>query len=53
MLDAPPLESRHGLYIMASRNIDDGEQIIADFNRGLDAIRKNGEFDRIVGRFRK
>lgn len=48
----PPLET-HGLYIMASRNIADGEQIILDFNRGLDAIRKNGVFDRIVGRFRK
>lgn len=48
----PPLET-HGLYLMASRNIGDGEQIIQDFNRGLDQIRKNGEFDRIVGRFRK
>ena len=48
----PPLET-HGLYLMASRNIDDGEKIIQDFNRGLDRIRKNGEFDRIVGRFRK
>ncbi len=48
----PPLET-HGLYLMASRNIDDGEQIIEDFNRGLDQIRRNGEFDRIVGRFRK
>ena len=38
---------------IASRNIDDGEQIIEDFNRGLDEIRKSGEFDRIVGRFRK
>ena len=48
----PPLET-HGLYLMASRNIPDGEQIMQDFNRGLDTIRKNGEFDRIVGRFRK
>ena len=48
----PPLET-HGLYLMASRNIPDGAQIMQDFNRGLDAIRKNGEFDRIVGRFRK
>ncbi len=48
----PPLET-HGLYLMASRNIDDGEQIIQDFNRGLERIRKNGEFDRIVNRFRK
>ncbi len=48
----PPLET-HGLYLMASRNISDGQQIIQDFNQGLDAIRKNGGFDRIVGRFRK
>ena len=48
----PPLET-HGLYLMASRNIPDGEQLMRDFNRGLDTIRKNGEFDRIVGRFRK
>lgn len=48
----PPLET-HGLYLMASRQIGDGEKIIQDFNRGLDTIRKNGEFDRIVGRIRK
>ena len=48
----PPLET-HGLYLMASRNIPDGEQLMQDFNRGLDTIRNNGEFDRIVGRFRK
>lgn len=48
----PPLET-HGLYLMASRQIADGERIIKDFNRGLDKIRKNGVFDRIVGRFRK
>lgn len=48
----PPLET-HGLYLMASRKIADGEKIIEDFNLGLDKIRKNGEFDRIVGRFRR
>jgi polar amino acid transport system substrate-binding protein len=48
----PPLET-HGLYLMASRKISDGEKIIQDFNQGLDRIRKTGEFDRIVGRFRK
>ena len=48
----PPLET-HGLYLMASRQIPDGKRIIRDFNRGLDKIRKSGEFDRIVGRFRK
>ena len=48
----PPL-STEGLYVMASRNIPDGEQLIQDFNRGLATIRANGEFDRIVNRFRK
>ena len=48
----PPL-STEGLYMMASRNIRDGERIIEDFNRGLLTIRQNGEFDRIVNRFRK
>ena len=48
----PPLET-HGLYLMASRQIADGDKIIQDFNRGLDKIRKNGVFDRIVGRIRK
>jgi len=48
----PPLET-HGLYLMASRNIADGDKVIADFNRGLAKIRQNGEFDRIVNRLRK
>ena len=48
----PPLDSQ-GLYLMASRQIADGNKIIQDFNRGLDEIRKNGVFDRIVGRFHK
>jgi polar amino acid transport system substrate-binding protein len=47
----PPLET-HGLYIMASRNVPDYKNIVRDFNRGLDTIRKNGSFDRIVNRFR-
>jgi polar amino acid transport system substrate-binding protein len=48
----PPL-STEGLYVMASRNIRDGEKIVKDFNRGLLTIRQNGKFDRIVNRFRK
>lgn len=47
----PPLVTQ-GLYVMASRNIDDGDQLMQDFNAGLARIRSNGEFDRIVGRFR-
>ena len=48
----PPLES-NALYIMASRKIPDYQAVIEDFNRGLDVIRKNGTFQRIVDRFRK
>ena len=48
----PPLET-HGLYLMASRNIADGNKVIADFNCGLAKIRQNGQFDRIVNRLRK
>lgn len=48
----PALDSPY-LHIMASRNIEDGEQIIKDFNKGLKTIRDNDEFLRIVSRFRK
>lgn len=47
----PPL-STQGLYVMASRNITDGDELMLDFNSGLAVIRDNGEFDRIVQRFR-
>ena len=47
----PPL-STEGLYVMASRNIADGDALMQDFNRGLQIIRQSGEFDRIVNRFR-
>jgi len=47
----PPLET-HGLYIMASRQVADYRKIITDFNSGLDKIRKDGKFQRIVNRFR-
>jgi polar amino acid transport system substrate-binding protein len=48
----PPLESQ-GLHIMASRRISDYQSVIDDFNRGLEQIRKNGTFQRIVNRFNK
>lgn len=47
----PPLET-HGLHIMASKQITDYREIITDFNNGLDKIRKNGKFQRILNRFR-
>ncbi len=47
----PPLQE-HGLYVMASRNIADGEKLMQDFNAGLAALHDSGEFDRILNRFR-
>ena len=47
----PPLAT-HGMYIMASRQVDDYRTIIADFNRGLGIIRANGEFERIMNGLR-
>ncbi len=47
----PPL-AKNGLFIMGSREVPDGGQIIEDFNRGLETIRENGTFDSIVNRFR-
>ncbi len=47
----PPLE-RHGLYIMGSKKISDGQEIINDFNKGLKIIRENGTFDRIIKKYR-
>ena len=48
---SPPLAT-NGLYLMASRNIPDGAQLMEDFNAGLAELRATGEFDRIVARFR-
>ncbi|MCP4470835.1 MAG: transporter substrate-binding domain-containing protein [Gammaproteobacteria bacterium] len=47
----PPLKE-HGLYVMASRNIPDGEKLMQDFNTGLAALHDSGKFDRILNRFR-
>jgi polar amino acid transport system substrate-binding protein len=47
-----PVLGQNGLHIMGSRNVADGSRIIEDFNRGLEAIKSNGEFDQIVSRFR-
>lgn len=46
----PPLQSS-GLYLMASRAIDDPETLIEGFNEGLEAIRENGRYDEIIERF--
>ncbi len=36
------------LHIMVSRAIDDGEQLLADFHEGLNAIRQDGTYDQIL-----
>ncbi|WP_175443110.1 substrate-binding periplasmic protein [Halofilum ochraceum] len=46
----PPLQSS-GLYLMASRAIENPETLIEEFNEGLEAIRENGRYDEIIERF--
>ncbi|MDX1610545.1 MAG: transporter substrate-binding domain-containing protein [Halofilum sp. (in: g-proteobacteria)] len=36
------------LHIMISRAVPDGEQLLADFHRGLRAIREDGTYERIL-----
>jgi polar amino acid transport system substrate-binding protein len=43
----PALQSS-GLYLMVSRARPDGEALVADFNRGLQELRVNGDYDRIL-----
>ncbi|WP_259781724.1 substrate-binding periplasmic protein [Aestuariispira ectoiniformans] len=44
--------AREELYILTSRQLPDGKQLIEDFNRGMAIIRKNGMFDAILNRFK-
>ena len=44
---SPPLQS-NALYLMASRSIPDGEEIIAGFNRALNEMRADGTFQDIL-----
>lgn len=43
-----PLLASQPIYIMVGRALPDGEKIIADFNRGLDAIIKDGTYDYLL-----
>lgn len=43
----PPLKT-HTIHVGISRALDRGEQIRADFNRGLERIRANGTYQRIL-----
>jgi polar amino acid transport system substrate-binding protein len=44
---SPPLQS-NGLYLMASRSIPDGEEIIDGFNSALSEMRADGTFQRLL-----
>lgn len=43
----PPLQTKE-LYVLFSRELPDAAQKAADFNRGLELIRNNGTYDRIM-----
>lgn len=43
----PPLQE-HTLHIMVSRAIEDDEELLADFHEGLEAIREDGTYRRIL-----
>jgi len=43
-----PKLAEHQLYLMASKSIPDGQQIVEDFNNGLQRIKENGTYDQIL-----
>lgn len=43
-----PVLKESGLFILASPELDEREQVIADFNAGLRTIRENGTYDQIL-----
>ncbi|GAA3930031.1 transporter substrate-binding domain-containing protein [Litoribacillus peritrichatus] len=50
ILLTPPL-SVNGFFNLFSRNIEDAPQLVDDFNRGLEVIKKNGQYNAIIKRF--
>ena len=46
-----PALTRNKLYLLVSRNIPDGEQIVNDFNRGLAEIREDGTLDELLRQY--
>lgn len=46
----PPLQS-NGLYLLVSRAIPDGAQVVADFNRGLAEIKADGTLDELLRKY--
>lgn len=47
VLVEPPL-SENSLHLMVSRNLDNGEEIVRDFNRALAEMREDGTYERIL-----
>jgi polar amino acid transport system substrate-binding protein len=47
LASAPPV-SENGLYFVASRNVPASKDLVAAFNKGLDALRKNGTYDKVI-----
>ncbi len=43
--------SKDELYVMASKTYPDSEQLLADFNAGLNQIRADGTYDRILEKY--
>lgn len=43
-----PALKTNTLHIMISRSVPDGEQLMADFHRGLQEIREDGTYDQIL-----
>lgn len=43
-----PLIASQPIYIMVGRNLEDGEQLIKDFNLGLKAIKADGTYDHLL-----
>jgi len=48
MVFLEPALKTNTLHIMVSRAIPDGEQLLADFHRGLNEIREDGTYDEIL-----
>lgn len=48
--DGPPI-TEVPLHLMTSKKVAASQQVVDRFNAGLDAIRKNGMYDRILKRY--
>ena len=48
VMSSAPALSENGLYFIASRNAPGRKDVVAAFNKGLEALRKSGAYDKIV-----